>query len=75
MTPQKRWPNEAADDRDKAAEMINQAAEKLEQVTEKVPPEVAVTVSSAVIDMHKSLRLLERQGAKTTVPETKFVFQ
>jgi len=68
MTPRKKW-HVADDDRDQAAELINQAACQLEEINRILPPEAKARVLTVTIDLQKSLRLLERNGARTRVPE------
>jgi len=67
MPAPREWPTVAADDRDQAAEAVQEASIRLERITSKMPPEVQVEVCLARIDLQKSLRLLERHGAKTRV--------
>jgi hypothetical protein len=69
MSPRQKW-HMADDDRDNAAELINKAAENLESVSNKIPPEVSNQVLDAALALQKSLRLLERNGAPTRVPDS-----
>lgn len=67
MTGPRLWPTDAADDRDQAAEAVNEAAFRLERIRSRIPADCAIEIAQAEINLHKSLRLLERNGAKTRV--------
>lgn len=69
MPGPREWPTIAADDRDKAAEFVNNGADRLSKVRRTVPAEYRVELAEAEIDLQRALRLLERHGARTTVPD------
>ena len=71
MPGPRKWPTDASDDRDDAADNINQAAIRLVAVKKKTPPEISVEIGEAIIQLQYSLRCLERQGAPTRPPGEK----
>ncbi len=68
MTGPREWPTNAAEDRDAAAEHINDAAVIVEKVIPRLPQPNQKEMLEASLKLQKALRLLERQGAKSTLP-------
>ncbi|MHC1739706.1 MAG: hypothetical protein AB9897_01200 [Anaerolineaceae bacterium] len=74
MAPRLKW-HVADDDRDQTAELINKAAENLESVSKKVAPEIGLMIMASANDLQKGLRLLERNGARTRVPDSSLMIR
>lgn len=73
MTKARDWPNNARENRDRAAEALNDAVRELAPlVVGRVQfdrSEILRRQASALYAMQTALRLLEQVGAQTTVPE------
>jgi hypothetical protein len=63
------WPTIAADDRDTAAEFVNNGAGQLARVRNQVPREYRGDILEIELNLANALRLLEKHGAKTRIPD------